>query len=129
MVYCTLIERDEMLSLKNYVKGKMTTILSRVVESMTLQLAESKSRRLPDSPMTFRLSESRSRCLNIFLKTLRLGESEKRRLPGPRLGESESRQLGKLETHCAESGSRCSKFFKFIIDFLNFKRLGHRPGL
>jgi hypothetical protein len=83
MIYCTLIERDEMLSLKNYVKGKMTTILSRVEELMTLQLVESESCRLPDSLLTFRLGESGSRCLNIFLKTLRLCESESRRLPGP----------------------------------------------
>jgi hypothetical protein len=72
MIYCTLNERDQILGLKNYIKGKMTAIM------------RSATRRVGEST------------------TLRLGES------GSRHGES---------------GRRYSKFFKFNVNFPNFKRL------
>ncbi len=68
--------------------------------------------------------------------TLRLCESESRRLPDSAnrgiansptrlVWESSTPRLGESGSYHGESGSRYSNFFKFSIDFPDFKRLNH----
>ncbi len=91
-------------------------------------LPDSASRPIDDSP-TRRVGESVFKCLKE-----KLCESESRRLldsanrgvansPTQQVGESLTPRLAESGSHHGESGSRYSNFFKFSIDFPDFKRL------
>jgi hypothetical protein len=92
------------------------------------RLPDSPSRGVSDSPVS-RVGESAFECLKE-----KLGESESRRLPDSanrgvantptqRVGESSTPRLAESGSRHGESGSRYSNFFKFSIDFPDFKRL------
>ncbi len=52
MIDCTLIERDEMLILKNYIKGKMTTIMKSSTRRVGESLSEYFSKNSPTLALT-----------------------------------------------------------------------------
>jgi hypothetical protein len=94
-----------------------------VANSQTRRVADSPTRRVADSP-TRRVGESAIEYLKENSPLRWVGESST-----PRIAQSESRQLpdsasrGIVTPRLAESRSRYSKFFKFIIDLQNFKQL------
>ncbi len=91
------------------------------------RLGESGSRRLSDSP-SFLLNIQKPTLQVIDSSTRRVGESltywfGPTQSPTRRAGELATPGLGESGSRHGESGSRYSNFFKFSIDFPNFKRL------